>query len=283
MIKRLAQLDEMRQENFVRCMEEINHIARQGGLLEYSTYSRLWEYPWLWFALTQFCTTHLCVLDVGSERSPFPWFLALHGFNVTISDLTSKWWHLWNRASQALHVNPRRFMLDAQNLNIPTGSIGIYLSVSVIEHVPDKTKAINEAARVLRPGGWLAITFDICEPNMGMTFPQWNGRALSMSEFDNLFRENPWFEPGIADIPWNVQDIPPYLAWNRTTASHHNYVTGAALVRRNNRIWQEPQWCNSWRIIRAFIHTWFKVVYREYIRTRPFSIKEWMQSMLKKL
>lgn len=266
MIKQLARLDEIHQENFIHCMEKINHVAHRATLLEYTTYSRLWEYPWLWFALTQVCDPPASVLDIGSERSPFPWFLALHGFNVTISDLDTKWWRLWNIASRLLHVNPRRLVLDARNLAVPSGSMDVCLSISVIEHIPDKTKVIAEAARVLRPGGWLGMTFDICEPSMGMTFPQWNGRALSMSEFDGLFRENPWFEPGVADIPWNVQDIPPYLAWNRTTAPHHNYITGGALVRRNNRIWQEPQWRNSWRTIYGITHTRLTVVYREYIR-----------------
>ena len=269
MIKQLARLDEMQQETFARCMEEINHVARLGGLMEFTTYSRLWEYPWLWFGLEQYCALNLRVLDVGSERSAFPWFLATRGFDVTVSDATAAWWQLWNKASHSLRVNPRRFVLDAQNLFVPTGSVDIYQSVSVIEHVPDKGKAIAEAARVLRPGGLMAITFDICEPDLGMTFPEWNGRALSMREFDGLFRDSTWFEPGLADISWNVQDIPAYLAWNRTTAPHHNYVTGAALIRRNDRVWQEPRWRDYTRGMRAVRHTGFSVAYwnlRAFVR-----------------
>jgi hypothetical protein len=101
----------------------------------------------------------------------------------------------------------------------------------------DKVKAITEAARVLKPGGLLILTFDICEPDMGMTFPEWNGRALTMQEFDDIFMKSGWFETGTSEQSWNTADIPEYLSWNRTTAPHHNYITGAALFRRNRAIW----------------------------------------------
>jgi heptosyltransferase-2 len=115
----------------------------------------------------------------------------------------------------------------------------MYLSVSVIEHVEDKGKAIMEAARVLRPGGVLIMTFDVCEPDLGMSFPEWNGRALTMREFDELFWDSPWFEPEVSRLPWNAKDIPEYFSWHRKTAPHHNYITGGAVVRRNERVWVE--------------------------------------------
>lgn len=237
-MKSLACLAELYQHDFVECMARINDVARKGELTQYSTYSRIWEYPRVWLKLSSLKQQELRLLDIGSSSSPFPWFLAMQGFNIIISDVTANHWRVWKRAKRRLGVSSVDLrILDSQNLLLPTGSVDIYLSISVIEHVPDKLKAIHEAARVLRPGGLLIMTYDICEPDMGMSFPEWNGRALTMKEFDELFRQCPWFESDISKSPWNKEDIPDYLAWHRTTAHYHNYVNGAAIVQRNHQAW----------------------------------------------
>jgi SAM-dependent methyltransferase len=271
MIKRLASLRELRQESFARCVDEINRIARQGGLLEYTTYSRIWEYPWVWFQLEPLATSGLHVLDVGSEMSPFPWFLAARGFNVTVSDVTAQWWGLWRKAARRLEVSVQRRVFDACRVDLPAASVDAYLSISVIEHVPDKRRAIDEAARVLRPGGLLVTTFDVCEPDMGMTFPAWNGRALTMREFDDMFRNSPWFEPGLADLAWNTEDIPDYLIWHRATAPHHNYVTAGAAIRRSGAPWTEAVGNVRWRALGGRART-AAAVASWYLRRSPLIV-----------
>jgi len=272
MRKQLARVQELRQVHFMRVMDEINQIARKCGLREYNTYSRLWEYPWLWFQLEFLRAEHPTVLDVGTEESPFPWFLAAHGFNVIVSDVTDKYWAAWRHASKRLKLPVKKRVLDTQALNVATASLDIYLSVSVLEHVPRKSQAIREAARVLRPGGLLVMTFDICEPDLGMTFPEWNGRALTMAELDDLFRRSSWFEPAVDRLPWNPQDISEYLAWHRTTAPHHNYVTGAAIVRRNQVPWVEPVWRDPLRLLRNYCQTGFTAL-RFPLRHRAAAIR----------
>lgn len=259
MDKRLAVISEQRNHDYVQIMRQINEVAVHGGLRQFDTYSRLWEYPWVWTRLEPLKGRNLRVLDIGSELSPFSWFLATQGFDVTVSDVKANCWQFWQKASQALGVKVHKRILNAQNLDIPTSSLDIYLSLSVIEHVPDKTRAICEAARVLRPEGLLVMTFDICEPDMGMTFPEWNGRALSMHEFDSLFRDSSWFESGLTELAWNTGDIPDYLAWNRTTAPWHNYVAGAAVARRNNKTWVESIWKDSVRTLRKELRTFYFV------------------------
>jgi SAM-dependent methyltransferase len=160
------------------------------------------------------------------------------------------------------------------------------MSVSIIEHIRDKEQAIKEAARVLRPGGLLIMSFDICEPNMGMTFPKWNGQALTMFEFDTLFTNSPWFEAGLSELPWNTDDIPKYLSWNRTTAPHHNYVTGAVVVRRSDRIWKELIWKDCLRILREKIHTAFSVAIwylRHNFRNVPDRFVRLIKSILRRI
>jgi 2-polyprenyl-3-methyl-5-hydroxy-6-metoxy-1,4-benzoquinol methylase len=238
MKKILAKHAEIADPRWMNFMSELNDVAHRGGLAEYKTYSRVWEYPWLWFQVEN-SPRSLRVLDIGSERSPYPWLLAEKGFDVTVSDVTSSYWGLWRSAQRNLGVKPNLKILDTQGLALDTGSFDVYQSVSILEHVPDKAKALEEAARVLRPGGLLLMSFDICEADLGMTFPEWNGRAVSMAELDKLFDENPWFESGLSEVAWNVETIGDYLAWHRTTAEHHNYVTGAISVRRTEEPWIE--------------------------------------------
>jgi SAM-dependent methyltransferase len=96
--------------------------------------------------------------------------------------------------------------------------------------------AVNEIARVLKPGGIFALSFDICEPEMGMTFPEWNGKALTFSEFENLIWNHPEFDNGGVRPDWNLEDIPEFTAWHLQSAPHHNYVTGAAVLRKKGSL-----------------------------------------------
>ena len=258
-VKTLAKIGDLHKQRYREVMRQVNEVAQHCGLQEYTTYSRLWEYPWAWSQLELLKGRGLQVLDVGSGRSAFPWFLAIQGFRVIVSDTRVDYWRLWGKANHRIKSIIKRQLLDVESLDLPTDSVDIYLSISVIEHVPNKAKAIQEAARVLRPGGLLVMTFDVCEPNMGMSFPRWNGRALAMHEFDVLFENNPWFESGLAELPWNTDDIPDYLAWHQTTAPHHNYVTGAAIIHRNCREWKELHWKNLERQIRGTARTYLPV------------------------
>jgi hypothetical protein len=64
-----------------------------------------------------------------------------------------------------------------------------------------------------------------------MAFPAWNGEALTLREFEEVVWAHPAFEvPGPAS--WNLEDVPAFLHWHRTTAPHHTYVVGAAALRR---------------------------------------------------
>lgn len=49
--------------------------------------------------------------------------------------------------------HPRVMHQDVQALSFSDNSFDVYVSCEVLEHVPDLDKALNEAARILRPGG----------------------------------------------------------------------------------------------------------------------------------
>lgn len=259
MIKCLATTSELKNHRFEEIVRQVDEVATLSCVLKKTIYSRVWEYPWIWLQLESLQNRGLRILDIGSEKSPFPFFLAVKGFDVIVSDVDTNRLRMWKRASHELGVSVEKDILDAQNLNIPTASLDIYQSVSVIEHVPNKSQVIAEAARVLRPGGLLIMTFDICESDMGMTFPKQNGEALSMQEFDRIFQNSPWFETGVSELPWNTKDIPDYLAWHRTTEPWHNYATGGVVVRRNKQPWIEPAWKNYLRMCKRSLNTFYFV------------------------
>jgi hypothetical protein len=68
---------------------------------------------------------------------------------------------------------------------------------------------------------------------MEMSFPEWNGNAMTLREFEDII----WFHPAFHnhDGPaWNYADIQSFLQWHLTSASHHNYVVGAAILKKED-------------------------------------------------
>jgi len=229
----LANVPEMLSPPWQAFMNELNGFARPLGLREFTTWSKIWEYPALWqggLHRVDWSKAHL--LDIGSELSPLPWWLASKGATVTLVEATENYNRHWEHVRRKLG-NPKVtwHTVGSADLPAPSGSVDVVTSLSVIEHQPDKAHAFHEIARVLRPGGILALSFDLAERDLGMTYPEWNGRALTRAEFARLVQDSPELEL-TTPLDWNEEDLEPFLAWHRQTAPHHNYITGAALLRR---------------------------------------------------
>ena len=230
-VRHLANLPEMFSRPWIDFIDELNAFAAPHGLRQFTNWSKLWEYPWLWHhGFNCLDWRGLRLLDIGSEQSPFPWWLATKGARVTLVETESNWIGQWETVRAALGgVAVDWRIVDSCRLPFPRNSIDVVTSFSVLEHQKDKSLAAAEVARVLRPGGRFGLSFDICEPSLGMTFPDWNGRALTMREFEEWI----WNRPEFGRHPrprWNIEDIPPFLRWHRRTAPHHNYVTAAAIL-----------------------------------------------------
>lgn len=228
----LASVEAKDSARFRAFMSMTNAFAAAFGLRTFETWSKIWEYPRLWFAAlgrVDWAGTHL--VDLGSEISPMPWFLATLGAKVTLIEVDRQWVPAWEALRGRLAVDVSWHLVGSELLPLPDRSADVVTSFSVIEHQPDKRAAIDEVARVLKPGGLLAMSFDICEPDMGMSFPEWNGRALTLAEFE----ETVWLHPAFgnrARPTWNRDAMLPFLAWHRTTAPHHNYVAAAAVLAK---------------------------------------------------
>jgi SAM-dependent methyltransferase len=235
-MKRLASVQEMNTPFFRAVIDEVNEIGRGGGLRVIESTSKLWEYPFCWFVINRHATPGTRILDIGTERSPFPFYLARKGYDVTITDVDKQWKKVWDRARTNLSLPVADAICPAERLPFADGAFDVYLSVSVIEHTRFKEETIREAARVLRPGGLLILTFDVLEEDYGMTYPKEFGVPLSMQKFDTMFEKHPFFEPLESGLSWNVDDIPDFLKWHQSTKPIHSYVTGGAVFKRNGVI-----------------------------------------------
>ncbi len=231
---RLASVPELESAPFRAFMSECNTFAREHGLREFTNWSKVWEYPWLnqhGIAQTDWRGKHL--VDFGSEISPLPWILATRGAKVTLIEADPQWQPVWEKLKAKLNVDVSWHIVSNELLPLPDACADAISSFSVIEHQPDKRRAVSEIARVLKPGCPFYISFDICEPSLGMTFPAWNGRALTMAEFENEIWRHPAFGNSAAPLLWNLDAMPAFKQWHLQSALHHNYVTAAAvLVKR---------------------------------------------------
>lgn len=242
-VRHLANLPQMFSREWIAFIDELNAFAAPHGLRQFTNWSKLWEYPWLWHhGLGAIDWRGKRVLDLGSEQSPFPWWLATKGANVTLIETGDNYVEQWKSVRQALGgVKVDWRIVESCKLPFEKDTFDVVTSFSVIEHQDNKALAAAEVARVLKPGGVFGISFDICEPSLGMSFPAWNGRALTMREFEASFWNQPAF--GHTKPPtWNLEDIPPFLRWHRQTAAHHNYVTAAALLRKQPAVAAWRRW-----------------------------------------
>lgn len=227
---RLASVGELESHAFREFMLESNRFAAQHGLREFSNWSKVWEYPWLYeHGLKQIDWRGKRLIDFGSEISPMPWLLATRGAEVTLIETDPQWIPRWEKLRATLNVRVNWELVSSEKLPLPDHCADAVTSFSVIEHQPDKTRAVDEIARVLKPRCPLFISFDICEPSLGMTFPEWNGCALTLAEFENELWRHPAFG-NTAPITWNRQDMAAFKTWHLRSAPHHNYVVGAAVL-----------------------------------------------------
>ena len=229
-LPRLASVEELESPAFRDFMLESNRFAAQHGLREFTNWSKVWEYPWLHeHGIKQIDWRGKRLIDFGSEISPMPWFLATRGADVTLIETDPQWIPQWEKLRAKLNVSVNWEVVSNEALPLPNNYADAVTSFSVIEHQPDKARAVGEIARVLKPRAPLFISFDICESSLGMTFPEWNGRALTLAEFESELWRYPAFG-NTAPISWNREDMPAFRTWHSQSAPHHNYVVGAAVL-----------------------------------------------------
>lgn len=229
----LATVNQLYSDEFTFFMFCCNLFAFENGLRVFTNWSKVWEYPWLWYnALEHQDWRGKRLVDLGSEISPMPWFLAAAGAAVTLIETDPQWIPVWENLRQAMKVEVDWRIVTDERIPLPDKSVDAVTSFSVIEHQPDKRTAVQEVARVLKPGGLFALSFDICEPEKGMTFPEWNGAALTTRDFEELIWNHSRFDSGGSAPRWNFEESAEFIHWHLRAAPHHNYIVGAAHLKK---------------------------------------------------
>ncbi len=226
----LASLRELESPEYKHFVAGLEAILKRCNLGEKVNYSKQWEYPWIWFNGLRDAIWDLPgakVLDIGSELSPMPWHMARNGANVTMTEMDATMAPKWRQLAADFACVDWVFV-RGYKLPFEDESFDIVTSFSVLEHQSDKHGAIYELARVLKPGGLLALSFDICEESWGMKYPN-DGRSMSLSDFEECVWWNSNFNNTLPP-KWNDDDIPEFLEWHKKTEPHHTYVTGAAVL-----------------------------------------------------
>lgn len=95
------------------------------------------------------------------------------------------------------HYTPLDYESDVLDIPVADGSFDVILCTEVLEHVPEPTKAVQEMARILRPGGIMLLTAPLgCllhqEPYIyyGGYTPYWYRRFLNGAGCDIIAIES---------------------------------------------------------------------------------------------
>jgi SAM-dependent methyltransferase len=129
---------------------------------------RVWEYPFAYHHLHRrggmTATPLPQVVDLGSGATFFPFAIARLGYNVIAvdSDPTAK--SSMDRAIGVVSAGAgavTALLSDARSIALETESVDGVYCISVLEHIPAFETVIYEVRRVLRPGGFFVLTFDV--------------------------------------------------------------------------------------------------------------------------
>ena len=185
------------------------------------TWARAWEYPYAAYHVArerERVAGPFVVADFGSGSTYFPFAVARYGARVICLDNDPVCVRDLQAAAGVVaagsgHVEVR---LSADVLPVPSASVDLAYSVSVLEHMPDPVPVVSEIARIVRPGGLLVLTMDIdVEGAAGVavahfealrrdlaTFFTWEFPDRTIHPQDTLTsRTSPWPRPGERYVP----------------------------------------------------------------------------------
>lgn len=96
-------------------------------------------------------------LDVGSARSVFPYYLAAKGYDVTTIDMEDGSY----RDAVGKNFGVKSIVGDLREFDLKLESkFDFITNLSVVEHIDEDTKAVENLARYLKPGGVMIVSTD---------------------------------------------------------------------------------------------------------------------------
>jgi len=131
------------------------HMKREGEL------SSPLDHPWYASVFREICDYPACrVLEVGCGRGGFAVWLSKNApqFKITALDFSGTAIQIARETAAAQEAEVEFVQGDAQALPFESATFDLVISCECMEHVPEPIKMSGELARVLRPGGRLALT-----------------------------------------------------------------------------------------------------------------------------
>jgi len=159
-------------------------------------WSRRWEYPFVYHVLARHIQElgggQRVLLDAGSGITFFPYCLVRRwkGCEVLCCDADPALAELYQATSTEEGVGQQVRFLQADLRQLPhaDASVDMAYSISVLEHTDDYGEIVSQLARVLRPGGLLALTFDIGLDGVSRMSP--SAADALMNVLDRYFETN---------------------------------------------------------------------------------------------
>ena len=152
------------------------------------------EYEFALKWLSKICPAE--VLDVGSGTSAWPHIMANCGFRVTAVDKIKGYW-------KGIFFN-RHYYIINDDITKPklTRQFDLITCISVLEHIPNHKAAVRGMLGLLKPGGYLVLTFPYNEEQYVDNVYKLEGagygqdvqyvcQVFSRKEIDAWLKENP--------------------------------------------------------------------------------------------
>jgi len=131
-------------------------------------WSRQYEYPFVYEGLRRFASTRqtdpIRVLDAGSGITFFPYFLRSRMPNLSVEccDADGSLWPIFLSVNQIMDCPIPFHATDLRHLSLASETYDVVYCISVLEHTGEYQAILEEFHRVLKPGGRLILTFDLC-------------------------------------------------------------------------------------------------------------------------
>lgn len=230
----LGSVNELKSVAYRSFMAHLNALAEDNKLNAYhENWSKVWEYPWIWFnSLCDIDLQDKKILDIGSGESPMPWLLALLGAEVMMVETGRENVPLWSRIQQRQQLKIGWRIVSNEGLPFADNTFDAITSFSVIEHQPDKAAAVAEAARVLKPGGIFGVSFDLCQPELGMRYPAHLGKAFCVKDFEEFVWKHSAFDNDGQTLDWKIEECTDFLQWHWGGKGESKYIVGAAILKK---------------------------------------------------
>lgn len=207
------------------CVARVAECLRLGLPVTFSEHYRSWEYAQVVLHSPGWAGAR--VIDLGTSESILPLLLTEQGAQVTTFDMA----HIEQRHRLYEHYYPDgRIKVDTGELHhlpYPDGAFDAAVSVSVIEHLADPQKALAEWARVVKPGGYVGLTFDFSDRPVP---PPKSGREFRLADAYELVS---WAcRAGLHPVgPVDYSNVDLDVPSNRTV--QEKYTFASLILRRN--------------------------------------------------